>query len=883
MTESGGVGPIGGAAVSGLFEQLRQALAERYRLEALVGEGGMATVYLAEDLRYHRQVAIKVLRPELASALGAERFLQEIEVTANLRHPNILPLYDSGNAGGTLYYVMPFVEGESLRDRLARDGALPLAEAVRIAREVADALGYAHGHGVIHRDIKPENILLEGGHAMVTDFGIARALTAAGGQKLTETGFTVGTPTYMSPEQAAGNADIDGRSDLYSLGCVLYEMLSGQAPYSGGTPLEILAQKLSEPVPRVSVGRKAAPGPVEAVLTKVLATKREDRFTTASDFIAALEGEPFVKLVTAGARRRRRRIAIAAGVVVVAAGAVALLSRYVGIRRGRAPASWTTAPLTTYPGVEWNPSLSPDGKWVVYGGDQAGNMDIYRRAVGGENAINLTKDEPSDDDEPAFSPDGERIAFRSGRDGGGIFVMGPTGEAVKRVTSRGYHPTWSPDGKQVAFATEDVPLNPQDAEGQSELWVADVNTDSAWRIPGDTDAVTPSWSPHGYRIAYTKRLSHPLQPHIWTIPAGGGRPAAVTGGKYTDWNPAWSPDGRYLYFASNRGGTMNLWRVPIDEKSGKAEGAPEPITTPAPHLTQISVAAGGHEIVYASALRTMNIQMARLDSVADTVVGEPTWVTAGSRSWTDPDPSPDGRWVAYYSLDQPEGDIYVSRPDGTDLRQVTGDSAGDRVPRWSPDGKWIAFFSSRGQSAQIWKIRADGSGLRQVSDDTVDFAYAVWSPTGSRMAGSEVLKAGNRSYIFDPDLPWSSSSRQELPAAPKPVESYFVNSWSRDGRQLCLSIGPRDAGILTYDLRSGRFERLTKFGEWPDWFPDGRRILFLSGRHSLYVVDRTTGRAHKVFSVARDALGPPRVARDGRHIFYSRRVTEADLFLVTLR
>ena len=215
--------------------KLTTVLADRYRIERELGAGGMATVYLAEDLKHDRKVAIKVLRPELAMALGAERFLREIATTANLRHPHILPLYDSGEAGGFLYYVMPLVEGESLRDRLDRQKQLPIDEALSISREVADALGYAHQRGIIHRDIKPENILLEGGHAVVADFGIARAISRAGADKLTATGISVGSPLYMSPEQAAGDANLDGRSDLYALGCVLYEMLGGQAPFTGPT------------------------------------------------------------------------------------------------------------------------------------------------------------------------------------------------------------------------------------------------------------------------------------------------------------------------------------------------------------------------------------------------------------------------------------------------------------------------------------------------------------------------------------------------------------------------------------------------------------------------------------------------------------------------
>jgi len=885
VTDSG-VGPIEGAAAPGLFEQLRQALADRYRLEREVGAGGMATVYLAEDLRNHRPVAIKVLLPDLASALGAGRFLKEIEVTANLHHPHILPLYDSGDAGGQLYYVMPFVEGESLRARLSRERELPLGEAIRICCEVADALGYAHGHGVIHRDVKPENILLEGGHAIVADFGIARALTAAGGQRLTQTGFVVGTPAYMSPEQFAGNADLDGRSDLYSLGCVLYEMLSGATPHAGGTPLEILAKKLSEPVPRVSVGRRAASGPVEAIVTKVLATRPEDRFATAGDLIAALSGERFQRLVPASTRRRRRTIAMMVAGVLVVAGAATLAARYLGVLSpGGPPVIGSVSKLTSESGVELYPSLSPDGKWIVYAGDQSGNKDIYRRAVGYLNAIDLTKDTPEDDDQPAFSPDGERIAFRSERDGGGIFVMGPTGEAVRRVTNLGYRPTWKPDGTELAFVTEDVPLMPQNIFGASELMVADVRSGKL-RSLNAGDAVLPSWSPHGYRIAYTKRLGTPTHDDIWTIPAEGGEPVAVTNDQPIDWSPAWSPDGRYLYFVSNRGGSMNLWRVRIDERTGKTLGSPEPITVPTPDLTQISVAAGGHEIAYSSVTMAANIQSATFDPTKGTVVGQPAPVTSGSNQWSAPDPSPDGQWVAFYHLDR--GDLYVAHRDGTGLRQVTGDSALDRVPRWSPDGQWLAFFSSnRGPSIQLWKIHPDGSGLQQMTDSRGISGYATWSPDGSQMAasgiGAGILGADQGStFIFDPRRPWASQVPQMLPAPGRTIPSYYMSSWSSDGRRLCGAVLPKN-GIVTYDLPTRRFERLTDFGEWPVWLPDNRHVLFVSGGKGLYVVDRETKRVRKILDAGRDVVGPPRLTRDGRHVFYSRRVTEADVWMVTLR
>jgi eukaryotic-like serine/threonine-protein kinase len=273
------------------FERLRAALASRYRIVREAGQGGMATVYLAEDLKHDRRVAVKVLKPELAAALGPDRFLREIQISAALAHPHILPLYDSGEADGFVYYVMPYVEGETLRDRLVRQRQLPIGEAVQIVQEVADGLGYAHSLGVVHRDIKPENILFMGGHAVVADFGVATALGMAGGARLTATGWSVGTPMYMSPEQAMGQGDVDGRSDTYSLGCLLYEMLTGDPPFSASNPQAVLAKKLSEPLPRLSSLRETVSPALDEAVRRALARTPADRFSTAAEFaVAAAKG-----------------------------------------------------------------------------------------------------------------------------------------------------------------------------------------------------------------------------------------------------------------------------------------------------------------------------------------------------------------------------------------------------------------------------------------------------------------------------------------------------------------------------------------------------------------------------------------------------------------
>jgi eukaryotic-like serine/threonine-protein kinase len=317
-----------------LLGQLQASLAGRYEIERELGSGGMAIVYLARDFRHDRRVALKVFRPELAAAVGAERFLREIHITAQLQHPNILPLYDSGEAGGFLFYVMPFIEGESLADLLRREPQLPLAQAVQIAREVAEALSVAHSHGIVHRDIKPQNIMLTGGHAVVADFGIARAVAEAGADQLTQTGMAIGTPAYMSPEQASGTEHVDARTDVYGLGCVLYEMLVGQPPFTGSTAQAIMARHSMEDVPALHIVRRSIPPDLEQVVLCALEKSPADRFHTASEFADALRaiasGEtPHLTGSMLGRARRRwprwaRPAALAAG-TVLGATAVAVI------------------------------------------------------------------------------------------------------------------------------------------------------------------------------------------------------------------------------------------------------------------------------------------------------------------------------------------------------------------------------------------------------------------------------------------------------------------------------------------------------------------------------------------------------------------------------
>ena len=357
-----------------LLGRLQEALASRYRIERELGSGGMAVVFLAEDLRHRRRVALKILRPELAAEIGPGRFLREIETAARLTHPHILPIHDSGEAGGFLYYVMPYVEGESLRGRLAREKQLPLDDALRIARDAADALSYAHSHGVVHRDIKPENILLQSGHAVVADFGIARAVTAAAGDTrtttLTAAGAALGTPGYMSPEQVAGSRDVDGRSDLYSLGCVLYEMLAGQPPFTGPTVESLLHQHLTADAPSITAIRPAVPGWVAAAVQRALAKTPADRFSPVALFAEALAPRESAAAPAAApaapappARRTLRLVLFAGAAVIVAVGAL-----YVLRPARRAPTSTMPAHARSEIAVLPFQNLSAEGPHAYFAG-----------------------------------------------------------------------------------------------------------------------------------------------------------------------------------------------------------------------------------------------------------------------------------------------------------------------------------------------------------------------------------------------------------------------------------------------------------------------------------------------------------------------------------
>jgi tRNA A-37 threonylcarbamoyl transferase component Bud32 len=502
--------------------RLTSALADRYRIERELGQGGMATVYLAHDVRHDRKVALKVLRPELAAILGGERFLAEIKTTAHLQHPHILSLFDSGEAEGLIYYVMPYVEGESVRDRLMRERQLPVEDAIRITREVADALSYAHEHGVVHRDIKPENILLHGGHAMVADFGIALAASRSdGGTRMTETGMSLGTPHYMAPEQAMGERDITPKADIYALGCVLYEMLAGEPPFTGPTAQSIIARVLTEQPRSLTLQRHTIPPALDAVVMRALEKLPADRFATATAFSEALANPASVAaMATASGTRAlsservrrdwRSRIALPALAVAAIATAVSVwvvlrppppgpVSRY----RLQLPEN---APLFAGLGVV---AIAPDGSRFLYMGPSAAGQfvpQVWLKERDGDQALPLAGTVGARS--ATFSPDGQWIAFTSGGHIEKILVGGGAAITLADSSAGGVTPAWLADGRIVFAGPGAFGLRAVDQGGGSvtPIWPADSG--------GVTD-ISPL--PDGRGVLFSRCVRGCIANDLWAL------------------------------------------------------------------------------------------------------------------------------------------------------------------------------------------------------------------------------------------------------------------------------------------------------------------------------------------------------------------------------
>ena len=866
-----------------------------------------------------------------------QRFEREARAVAALNHPGIVTIHSVDHVDGRVFLTMELVDGKPLSELIPR-GGLPLDRLLAIAVPLMEAVSAAHARGITHRDLKPANVMVTAdGHVKVLDFGLAKPSDVAGaaGATITEApdvitgqGRILGTIAYMSPEQAEGKA-VDARSDVFSLGVMLYEMATGERPFRGDTSVSTLAAIMRDTPRPVTDVNAAVPRELWRIIRRALAKDPDRRQQNAKDLRNELEdlrreldsGELIaagtstaaaaplsagrlpssVDALSSSAVEARAqnpssiaqlapptggfpRWAMAGGALVLVAGVVAVSRLWPDSTATPAPARQSivvesVVSVTSEDGVETFPSLSPDGKWVVYTASEQGSgpTDILLRAVGGQTVINLTKDSPAPDLQPAFSPDGERIAFRSARDGGGIFVMGRTGESVRRITSEGFSPAWSPDGQTLAYVTEST-AQPYGRSTRSGLWIVNLSTGERRQLPAE-DAMQPAWSPDGKRVAYWGLLGDSVQRDLWTVAVSGGDPVRLTDDPAVDWSPAWSRDGRFVYYASDGNGQQNLWRIGIDGATGQPQGQPEPVTLPRPFLGQLSFAADGTTLAATSFTTQSNVELLTVDAASGSVTARRR-VTNVSENTSSPSISADGQSIVFWRNNNGQEDLWVVKRDGTGLRRLTNDPAHDRNPQFMPDGRRILFYSDRGGRYQIWSMNMDGGDPQQLTDYPGLVIQARMTSDGTRAFANVPLVLKN--ILLDPRVAAPAQQIETLPPFPGGV-LFNAYSWSPDGRFIAGFPSRNGNGVYVYDLAARSFQEINPTGFAPVWLRDGRQILFRSADpRALDVVDVRTRKVRRVFSTDRENIASLDISPDGTEVAAVIVNNQSDIILAKL-
>jgi hypothetical protein len=830
--------------VSDVLSRLSSALADRYRLEREVGAGGMATVYLAHDLRHDREVAIKVLHPDLGAALGGERFLNEIKTTAKLQHPHVLPLLDSGEADGLLYYVMPYVTGETLRARLERERQLPIDDALRITREVADALGAAHALGIVHRDIKPENILLQGGHALVADFGIALAVQSAGGARMTQTGLSLGTPQYMSPEQAMGEKTIDARSDIYALGAVLYEMLTGDPPFSGSSVQAIVAKVVNAEPEAPTLIRRTIPARVEVAVLRALAKLPADRWSDAGEFVRALaDGANVSGTATAAARRSPVRLAAqwtplttAAALVAVSAVAFGLWLRASrdGAVRASSVMSFVIQPPPGFDLADETPSLASDGHLLAFIAESAGTRYIALRRM---NAVDATilRGTAGEEFQPSLSPDGATLYFqqlsrvmRAPTDGGQppAPVAGVPG--LSSIRGRGFDV--ADDGSLL--------LSPDLAAGILHIDVKAQRIDTLRRVniaAGEYGILNPTMLPGGRALLFSvlSRTGFALMART----LDGSREVKLVDGA----SAARFSAPALLVYA--KGG--DLYSAHFDPSSLALEGSPLPIAQGLPSNSLAGSYAPYFDVSAAGVLAILHGPR-RFDGGVLQIVDR----ASGRRSTprdsvgTRPHFSPDGRSL----LAEDSSFIWIHDLTRGGTRTRFSRSALNYTAIWTPDGSRIAMSTYDGGPAQLWSYAvANPADARRLTTSSQRRYVASYSPDGKTLAFIEAnTENGTDIWIRHDD-------GTETPLVKTPKAEHHPR-FSPDGRLLAYAsdaTGRLEVYVQDYPATERPVRVSADGGTSPVWDPSGRQLFYLLGDDIMSVA--VQGRAAAL------SFGTPRV------------------------
>lgn len=808
-----------------VMTRLSSAIADQYRIERELGVGGMATVFLAHDLKHDRDVAIKVLHPDLGAALGGERFLAEIKTTAKLQHPHILPLLDSGAAAGLLFYVMPFVDGETLRARLDREKQLPVSEATQLAREVAGALQYAHERGVIHRDIKPENILLQGGvstqHALVADFGIALAVQSAGGARMTQTGLSLGTPQYMSPEQATGERTIDARSDLYALAAVTYEMLVGEPPFTGPTVQAIVARLMTEEPRAMGAQRKAIPEHVEAAVLKALEKLPADRFTSASEFAAAIDGRNATRSTRATAMRnattpasRVNVLLVAASIVATAVAAWSLLRPSANIDVVRYALLADSVPSSR----SWtgDVAISPDGAHIVRTGGPRGTLLVRHRdeltfapLAGSEGAVS-----------PRVTPDGLRVLFYANAQlvsmplaGGAVRVeadsIATIGGGVISADGWLYFdiPTFSNELRRKRVGSNDAPSTIS-------------RVDSA---AGETSHLFPEPLADGRHVLFSmesrdgvrrlaigdmEKLTHRVLMEGVRARAAGKDHIAYT-----------TRDGK-------------LWIASVDVSAGKLSSEPRLIADNVP-LTIIGpvdfdISESG-TLVYSVEPAGQRRSLVWMSRTGTRTPFDSTWAVP----LQSPAISPDGKRVAVSVSNAAQSQVWLNDIGGGNPTQLTTDKSAVE-PTWRPDGRAVSYISGMRNVnvGDVFEMSVNGEGTpRPIARRKGELSEQSWTHDGRILARTTTPAAGAGDIYISKSpgdttlIPFVTTPHSEYSPSFSPDGKWMVYA-SNETRRLEVFVARSD------NPAAGKWLVSTSGGMAPRWSPKGDEIFYLdlSGR-----------------------------------------------------
>lgn len=877
-----------------------------YRIIEKLGAGGMGEVYLAEDTKLNRRVALKLLPLQFSQDTERrKRFEKEARAVSALNHPNIITIFGVEQTEDFNFIATELVEGKTLRELIAEKPLSP-KETIEIGIQIADALDSAHSLGIIHRDIKPANIMIrQDGIVKVLDFGLAKLVESAElgvgskdifspdsrlptpDSRLTKAEAVMGTINYMSPEQALGET-VDFRTDIFSFGVVLYEMLSSAKPFDGVSDAAVYNATINYNPQSLSELNNEIPLALEKIIFHAIEKKRAERYQTISELkrdLQELKENPTSDLFAKKFAIKRKSNLVRLAIPIIAIIALASIAYFLIFNRSSKQTAesknFTYTQLTSKNGEELFPNLSPDGKSFLYSSRESGNWDIYLKRIGETVTINLTKDSLSDEIQGAFSPDGGQIAFRSQRNGGGIFVMNADGKNVRQITDTGFYPNWSADGKEIVYCTSNFPTPGERPTYPSELWRVEIASGNKHLITKN-DAVQPNWSPNGFRVAFWG-LKDGSQRDIWTISADGGEVIPVTDDAATDWNPFWSPDGKFLYFVSNRSGSMNLWRVGVDEKSGKLLGKPEAVTIPTNYSQFLSFGRQGN-FIYSQAAIDFNLWRVGFNSESETIDKKAVQVTNDSLIKTDPNISPDDKSLLFASVGSQTEDLYLANSDGSAIHPLTETPFKERLPVWSPDGKRIAFVSNRsGGDYEGWLINPDGSNLRMITPSVADnsMMIPVWSPDGKSL----LFSIGEKfPMIFDSDKNADEQTPTQLPAN-KGKNSYMATSWSPDGKKIAgySSIPNSTKDVITiYDFATQQYRDLTDLGGLALWLNDSRRLIFCNN-DKVFLLDTQTGKLKELLSVKPSIIDSISISKDNRSIYYSVRKKESDIWLAKVQ